>query len=102
MELNREQKAIVGFEEGVLQVVAGPGTGKTEALVNRVVELLRRGTPADSIMMVTFTRKAAEEFEVRLLEKAQEEGVDPLGIYCGTLHSLFPKSSTSLFLRSSS
>ncbi len=88
MDLNREQREIVEFGEGVLQVVAGPGTGKTEALVNRVVELLRKKTPADSIMMVTFTRKAAEEFEVRLLEKAQEEGVDPLGIYCGTLHSL--------------
>ena len=88
MELNREQREVVGFGEGVLQVVAGPGTGKTEALVNRVVELLKRGAPADSIMMVTFTRKAAEEFYVRLLDRAQKEGVDPLGVYCGTLHSL--------------
>ena len=88
LELNAEQKAVVNFDEGVLQVVAGPGTGKTEALVSRVVELLKKRNPADSIMIVTFTRKAAEEFEVRLLEKAQEEGVDPLGVYCGTLHSL--------------
>ncbi len=88
MKLNPEQKEIVEFEEGVLQVVAGPGTGKTEALVSRVVELLKKGTLPESIMIVTFTRKAAEEFEVRLLEKAQEKGVDPLGVYCGTLHSL--------------
>ena len=88
MGLNEEQRAVVDFERGVLQVVAGPGTGKTEALVSRVVELLKRGVPADSIMIVTFTRKAAEEFELRLLEKAQNEGVDPLGVYCGTLHSL--------------
>ena len=88
MTLNREQQAVVDFDEGVLQVVAGPGTGKTEALVSRVVELLKRGNPPESIMIVTFTRKAAEEFEIRLLEKAQERGVDPLGVYCGTLHSL--------------
>lgn len=88
MELNREQRAVVEFDQGVLQVVAGPGTGKTEALVSRVVELLKKGAPPESIMMVTFTKKAAEEFEVRLLEKSQDKGVDPLGVYCGTLHSL--------------
>ncbi len=88
MELNPVQKEIVEFERGVLQVVAGPGTGKTEALVSRVVELLKKGFPPDSIVMVTFTRKAAEEFSTRLLEKARGSGVDPLGVYCGTLHSL--------------
>lgn len=88
MPLNREQLEIVRFEGGVLQVIAGPGTGKTEALVSRVVNLLRENIPPSSIMVVTFTRKAAEEFLSRLLSSCRKENVDPVGVYCGTLHSL--------------
>ncbi len=46
----------------VLQILAGPGSGKTEMLVWRVLyDLVVRGTAANRVMVTTFTRKAATE-----------------------------------------
>lgn len=51
-----------------LVVVAGAGTGKTTALVGRVVELVRRGAPLRELAVITFTEAAAAELRVRLAE----------------------------------
>ena len=64
-----------------LFVEAGAGTGKTSALVGRVVELVRRGTPMRAIAAITFTEAAAAELRDRLrgaLEAAAEDGQIPL------------------------
>src|SRR5437773_852029 len=54
----------------VLQILAGPGSGKTEMLVWRVLyELLVIGTPSQRVMVTTFTRRAATELQVRLVER---------------------------------
>lgn len=56
----------------VLRILAGPGSGKTEMLVWRVLyDLIMCGTPAERILLTTFTRKAAEELTVRLSERAE-------------------------------
>ncbi len=64
-----------------LFVEAGAGTGKTSALVDRFVALVRGGTEIDRIAAVTFTEKAAAELRERVrgaLEEAQDEaGVGP-------------------------
>ncbi len=52
--------------DGTLFVEAGAGTGKTRALVERVVALVLNGTPIDRIVAITFTEKAAAELRERV------------------------------------
>ena len=66
-------------------VLAGPGSGKTRTLVGRVQRLLKDGVPAQRILAVTFTRRAAAELQERL-EKALDAGT-PLP-QADTLHAL--------------
>lgn len=47
-------------------LLAGAGSGKTRVLVRTVYELLRKGTPPESVVMFTFTNEAADEFRQRL------------------------------------
>jgi DNA helicase II / ATP-dependent DNA helicase PcrA len=55
----------------VLQILAGPGAGKTEVLVWRVLyELFVRGTDAARLIVTTFTRKAAQELGLRIVERS--------------------------------
>jgi DNA helicase-2/ATP-dependent DNA helicase PcrA len=66
-ELNPKQKEIIQDETERLLVVAGPGTGKTEVLIHRIAYLnTQRKVPADKILAVTFSRKAANEMSERL------------------------------------
>jgi superfamily I DNA/RNA helicase len=97
------QRRIIAVEPGdrVLQILAGPGSGKTEMLVWRILyELLVIGSEAGSLIVTTFTRKAVTELEVRLVERCDlllEEARrcrlpirDPHvhDVRVGTLHSL--------------
>ena len=88
-------------DDRVLQILAGAGSGKTEMLVWRVLfQLFVFGTAANRIVVTTFTRKAATELAVRmversdsLLEQARKRGLDPQDprvhdLRIGTLHSL--------------
>ena len=102
-KLEPVNRAIIRTEphDRVLQILAGPGSGKTEMLVWRVLyELFVVGTPPRRIMVTTFTRKAATELGVRLVERsdallhhAQRRGMvvrDPRvhDLRVGTIHSL--------------
>ena len=60
-ELNDAQREAVSHEGGPLRVLAGAGTGKTTALSARVAWLLATGTPAERILLLTFTRRAARQ-----------------------------------------
>lgn len=65
--LNEHQaRAVQAPARGQLQIIAGPGTGKTKVLVSRVAHLMRCGVPPLSIIVTTFTRKAANEMVQRL------------------------------------
>src|ERR1700722_14891319 len=59
--LNEDQRAAVCHEGGPLRVLAGARTGKTTALSARVAWLLASGTPAERILLLTFTRRAARQ-----------------------------------------
>lgn len=59
--LNPQQQAVVQAGSGPLLVVAGAGTGKTHTLTHRVAWLLSQGVSVDSILLLTFTNKAAIE-----------------------------------------
>ena len=79
--LNEDQKRAAAHGAGHAVVLAGPGTGKTSTLIARHGFLVSRGIPAQSIFVVTFTAKAAEEIRARLGERA---GNRP---WIGTFHS---------------
>lgn len=64
--LDAEQNAVVAAGDGVVQVIAPAGSGKTTVLVERVGELCRRGTPPERILCSTFNRDACNEMHERL------------------------------------
>ena len=70
------QKALINGIDGIYVVDAGPGTGKTETIVNRYVSMLKKGIVPKSILMLTFTDNAASEMEERIKEALREDG-DP-------------------------
>jgi len=60
-ELNKAQLDVVNTLQGPVLVIAGAGSGKTRTLVFRVARLIETGIPPDSILLLTFTRRAAQE-----------------------------------------
>jgi DNA helicase II / ATP-dependent DNA helicase PcrA len=87
-DLNERQREAVLTFSGPVLVLAGAGTGKTRVITYRTAELIRRGTPPDRILSVTFTNKAAREMQQRtaaLLGRAQRGAARPL---VTTFHSL--------------
>ena len=64
--LNPQQKAVVQAGSGPLLVIAGAGTGKTHTLTHRVAWLISQGVPVDSILLLTFTNRAAREMTGRV------------------------------------
>ena len=83
--LNPEQCAAATAGEGPLLVLAAAGTGKTRTLVHRVAYLIENGVPANRILLLTFTNRAARE----MLERAQAViGDGVAGIWSGTFHSI--------------
>jgi len=72
--LNTQQQAAVRHKEGAALVIAGPGTGKTQVLTQRIVYLLQAlKVPAEHILAVTFTNQAADEMRRRLKEMLKDE-----------------------------
>lgn len=84
-ELNAEQLAAVTSENGAALVIAGAGSGKTRTLTYRVAWLLERGISPHSILLLTFTNKAARE----MLDRVSALLPDLAGgIWGGTFHSI--------------
>lgn len=77
--------------EGPLLIIAGPGSGKTMTLVERTVELIQKGADPESILVATFTEKAAAELTTRISNRLLELElkVNLNEMWIGTLHSLF-------------
>lgn len=67
-----------------MRVLAGPGTGKTFALMRRVARLLQDGATANRVLVCTFTRTAARDLEAELA-RLGVDGVDE--VRAGTLHA---------------
>ena len=96
--LDPEQKQAISHGTGPLLIAAGPGTGKTEVLLARCLKFICcDGVDPGSVMVTTFTEKAAKNLEDRLLEALlflqrkhvrELEGIDPSELRIDTLHGL--------------
>jgi DNA helicase II / ATP-dependent DNA helicase PcrA len=86
--LNPEQRRAAETTEGPLLILAGAGTGKTRAITFRMANLIANGVPADAILAVTFTNKAAEEMRNRVSDLLLRAGVPPSQPWLSTFHSL--------------
>ena len=84
-ELNSQQCAAVTAPPGPALVIAGAGSGKTRTLTYRVAYLLEQGIPADRILLLTFTNKAAAEMMRRVNDLL---GQELNTLWGGTFHSI--------------
>ncbi len=83
--LDAAQQRVVRHSGGPLLVLAGPGTGKTTTLVEAVVDRIEhRGLQPDQVLVLTFSRKAAEELRDRITGRLQRTVTTPLS---STFHS---------------
>lgn len=84
MELNNEQKKAVDTLNGPVILISCPGSGKTTTLLSRINNLIVHGVRPEKILMITFTKAAAQEME----EKYRNSYGDPQGILFSTIHAL--------------
>ena len=83
--LDAEQRRVLEHEGGPLLVLAGPGTGKTTTLVEAIVERIEgRGVGPESVLALTFSRKAAEQLRDRVTARL---GRTTSSTLCSTFHS---------------
>ncbi|MGD9301662.1 MAG: UvrD-helicase domain-containing protein, partial [Desulfobacterales bacterium] len=83
-QLNASQYEAITTTEGPLLVIAGAGSGKTRTLTYRVARLVEEGVPPSQILLLTFTRKAAQQ----MLDRATELLDSRCGkVAGGTFHS---------------
>jgi DNA helicase-2/ATP-dependent DNA helicase PcrA len=88
-DLNESQREAVINSEGPSLVIAGAGAGKTRVLTYRIVHLLHKGVPAQKILALTFTNKAAREMKERITRIVSPDIARWL--WMGTFHSIFAK-----------
>jgi DNA helicase-2/ATP-dependent DNA helicase PcrA len=89
--LNPAQRTAATSGDGPLLIVAGAGSGKTETLAHRVAALIARGADARRILLLTFSRRAAQEMTrraARLVGAARGGGGDAGLLWAGTFHAI--------------
>ena len=89
MELSDNQSQAVCHLEGPLMVLAGPGSGKTTVITHRALRLAREIDPSQ-VLVITFSRAAANEMEIRFKALAGSKMLSPANCCTfGTFHATF-------------
>jgi DNA helicase-2/ATP-dependent DNA helicase PcrA len=86
--LNGAQRAAACFGNAPLLIVAGAGTGKTNTLAHRVAHLVLEGASPERILLLTFTRRAAEEMTRRAQKIVGAAAREVRLPWAGTFHSV--------------
>ena len=81
-DLDSSQMEAVQNVAGPIRVLAPAGSGKTKTLINRILNLLNQGVPAEKILALAFNKKASDEMQERL----ERKGVHDIEVR--TFHSL--------------
>ena len=84
MEKNIEQEKAIAQLEGPVILISCPGSGKTTTLLRRINHMLEEGISPDKILMITFTKAAAQE----MTEKFRKKFGEPHGLTFSTIHAL--------------
>lgn len=88
---NEQQLEAIFATDGPVLIIAGPGSGKTFTLVERIVYLItQKGVAPESLLVVTFTDKAAREVTTRISNRLSTLGIkfNLNEMYLGTFHSI--------------
>ena len=86
--LNEKQKEAATYTDGPLLIIAGPGSGKTRTLVERVSYILNNTeAEPENILLATFTEKASRELITRVSENI-DSSINLSEMYIGTIHSI--------------
>ena len=85
--MNEAQRQAVLHGEGPVLLLAGPGSGKTFTITNRILCLLERGVPPESILVITFMKEAALSMQERFGKICASPVPSPVNF--GTFHSVF-------------
>lgn len=87
MQLNSEQSQAVLVKDGPCLVLAGPGSGKTAVITNRLLVLIEKyGINPDNLLTITFTKAAALEMQSRFYKMSDSKYPE---VTFGTFHSVF-------------
>lgn len=86
LKCNSAQKCAIEHFEGPACVIAGPGSGKTFVIIQRILNLIRKGVSPGSILTITFTKAAAIEMQQRFIKET--DSLYPEVLF-GTFHSIF-------------
>ena len=85
MVFTENQKDVIEYGKGTLLVEAGPGSGKTTVIVERIKHLIKEGVDPESFLVITFTNKAADNLKYKLRKELSNETV--LKMQISTIHS---------------
>ena len=85
MEFNDNQRKVLKHGKGPLLVEAGPGSGKTTVIVERIRRLIEKGVDPEKFLVITFTTKAADNLKRKLKEVIDKSDLDKMQI--STIHS---------------
>ena len=81
---NERQQQAIDIQNGQVMLLAGPGTGKTFTVINRIEQMIENGVDASTILCLTFSDAAANEMRQRLIKKI---GVKASSVDVYTYHS---------------
>ncbi|MFZ2897359.1 MAG: ATP-dependent helicase [Saprospiraceae bacterium] len=90
MKYTHQQEKAISILDKNLQIIACAGSGKTQVISQRVVNIIKNGNPPAKIIAFTYTEKAAAELQARILRLCHEQIPGQTGIaemYIGTIHA---------------